>query len=43
VKNSWESVKHETYVNSFKICSISNVFDTTDDDALFEESESPNV
>jgi hypothetical protein len=39
VKNSWESVKHETYIKSFKICSIINA---TDDDILFEESEHSN-
>jgi hypothetical protein len=37
---SWESVKHEAVVKSFKKCGISNALDGTKDDVLFEESES---
>jgi hypothetical protein len=42
MKNPRESVKHETHMKSFKKCSISNAFDATEDDALFEGSESPD-
>jgi len=40
VKNSWESVKHETIVKSFKKCGISDALDGIEDDVLFEESGS---
>jgi hypothetical protein len=42
VKNSWESLKHKTIVKSFRKCVISNALDDTEDDVVFEESESPN-
>jgi hypothetical protein len=40
VKNSWESVKHETTAKSFKKCGISNALCGAEDNVLFEESES---
>ncbi|KAG8236924.1 hypothetical protein J437_LFUL014969 [Ladona fulva] len=36
VKKSWEDVKAEVIVKSFKKCRISNALDGTEDDALFE-------
>lgn len=39
VKNSWEKIKQETIVKSFKKCGISNAMDGTEDDFVFEESE----
>jgi hypothetical protein len=38
VKKSWETVKTETVVKSFKKCGISNRLDGTEDDILFEEN-----
>jgi hypothetical protein len=35
-------VKEEIVVKSFKKCGISNALDGTEDDALFEDSESEN-
>jgi hypothetical protein len=42
VKTSWQSVKEEILVESFKKCGISNAFDGTEDDVLFEDSEIEN-
>jgi hypothetical protein len=42
VKTSWQSVKEEIVVKSFKKCGISNALDVTEDDVLFEDSESKN-
>jgi hypothetical protein len=39
-KTLWESVKQEIIVKSFKQCGISIALDGTEDDVLFEESES---
>ena len=39
VKNSWQWVKSETIVKSFKKCGISNVLDGSEDDILYEESD----
>lgn len=39
VKNSWEKIKQETIVKSFKKCGISNAIDGTEDDLVFEERE----
>lgn len=38
VKTSWQSVKKEIVVKSFKKCGISNALDGTEDHALFEDS-----
>jgi hypothetical protein len=38
VKTSWESVKQEIAMKSFKKCGISNALDGTEDNVLFEES-----
>jgi hypothetical protein len=35
-------VKEETVVKSFKKCGISNALDGTEEDVLFEDSESEN-
>lgn len=40
VKTSWEAVKTETVVYAFKKSGISNSLDGTEDDILFEETES---
>ena len=39
VKNSWQRVKIETIVKSLKKCGISNALDGTEDDILYEESD----
>ena len=39
VKNSWQWVKSETTVKSFKKCGISNALDGSEDDILYEESD----
>ena len=39
VKNSWQRVKSETIVKSFKKCGISNALDGSEDDILYEESD----
>jgi len=39
VKNSWQRVKSETTVKSFKICGISKALDGREDDILYEESD----
>jgi len=38
VKNSWQRVKSETIVKSFKKCGISNALDGSED-ILYEESD----
>lgn len=40
VKKSWDDVRPEIIVKSFKKCGISNALDGTEDDALFEVSDS---
>ena len=37
MKNSWQRVKSETIVKSFKKCGISNALDGSEDDILYEE------
>ena len=39
MKNSWQWVNSETIVKSFKKCGISNALDGTEDDILYEESD----
>ena len=39
VKHSWQRVKSETIVKSFKKCGISNALDGSEDDILCEESD----
>ena len=39
MKNSWQRVKSETIVKSFKKCGISNALDGSEDDILYEESD----
>jgi len=39
VKNSWQWVKSETIVKSFKTYGISNALDGSEDDILYEESD----
>ena len=39
VKNSWQPVKSEINVTSFKKCGISNALDGIEDDILYEESD----
>ncbi|XP_069593726.1 bromodomain testis-specific protein [Ranitomeya imitator] len=39
VKTSWQSVKDETIIRSFKKCGISNALDGTEDGMLYEDSE----
>ncbi|KAG8235949.1 hypothetical protein J437_LFUL016271 [Ladona fulva] len=39
VKKSWEDIKAEVIVKSFKKCGISNALDGTEDDALFKEGD----
>jgi len=36
VKNSWQRIKSETIVKSFKKCGISNALDGSEDDILYE-------
>jgi len=36
-ENSWQRVKNETTVKSFKRCGISNALDGSEDDILYEE------
>ena len=36
MKNSWQRVKSETIVKSFKKCGISNALDGSEDDILYE-------
>ena len=43
VKTSWQSVKEEIVMKSFKKYSISNAFDGTEDDLLFEDIENENL
>ncbi|KAG8233128.1 hypothetical protein J437_LFUL012554 [Ladona fulva] len=38
VKKSWQKVKSETIIKSFKKCGISNALDGSEDDILYEES-----
>lgn len=40
VKTSWDSVKDEIVVRSFKKCGISNALDGTEDDMLYENTGS---
>ena len=42
MKNSWQRVKSETIVKSFKKCGISNALDGSEDDILYEESDIPS-
>ena len=37
--NSWQQVKSETIVKSFKKCGISNALDGSEDDILYEKSD----
>ena len=37
--NSWQQVKSETIVKTFKKCGISNALDGSEDDVLYEESD----
>ena len=39
MKNSWQRVKSETIVKSFKQCGISNGLDGSEDYILYEESD----
>ena len=39
VKNSWQGVKSETIVKSLKKCGIGNALDGSEDDILYEESD----
>ena len=39
MKNSWQRVKNETIVKSFKKCGISNALDGSEDDILYEEND----
>ena len=39
VKNSWQQVKSETIVKSFKKCDISSALDGRENDILYEESD----
>ncbi|CAL4062438.1 unnamed protein product, partial [Meganyctiphanes norvegica] len=38
VKKSWDQVKEEIIIKSFKKCGISNALDGTEDDAIFEDN-----
>ncbi|CAL4230375.1 unnamed protein product, partial [Meganyctiphanes norvegica] len=38
VKNSWDQVKEEIIIKSFKKCGNSNALDGTEDDAIFEDN-----
>ena len=39
MKNLWQQVKSGTIVKSFKKCGISNALDGSEDDILYEESD----
>ena len=39
VKNSWQRVKSDSIVKSFKKCGISIALDGSEDDILYEESD----
>ena len=39
MKNSWQQVKSETIVKSFKKCGINNTLGGSEDDTLYEESD----
>ena len=39
MKNSWQRVKSDTIVKSSKKCGISNVLDGSEDDILYEGSD----
>jgi len=39
VKYSWQQVESETIVKSLKKCSISNALDGSEDDILYEDSD----
>ena len=39
VKNSWQRLRSENIVKSFKKCDISNTVDGSEDDILYEESD----
>ena len=39
MKNSWQRVKSETIVKSFKKCDTSNALDGSEDDILYEGSD----
>ncbi|KAM9316104.1 serotransferrin-B-like [Gastrophryne carolinensis] len=39
MKTSWQSVKNQTIVRSFKKCGISNALDGTEDEIIYEYSE----
>ena len=39
VKNSWQRVKSEIIVKSFKKCGISNALDGSEDDILYDKSD----
>lgn len=43
VKRSWDSVKEEIVVQSFKKCGISNALDGSEDCILYEDSEESDV
>nr|AHN53440.1 DDE superfamily endonuclease [Nuttalliella namaqua] len=43
VKRSWDSVKEDIVVKSFKKCGISNALDGTEDDVIFDTSEEESV
>ena len=40
VIKAWNGVKPEVIIKSFKKCGISNAMDGTEDDAIFEQSDS---
>ena len=39
MKNSWQQVKSENIVKSLKKCAISNALDGSEDNILYEESD----
>ena len=39
MKNSWQQVKSENIVKSLKKCGISNALDGSEDNILYEESD----
>ncbi|XP_064095201.1 RUS family member 1-like [Macrobrachium nipponense] len=43
VVKSWDNVKKESVIKSFKKCGISNAMDGTEDDDLFESDDEPAV
>lgn len=43
VKTSWDSVKEEIVVHSFKKCGISNASDGSEDGILYEDSEESDI